>query len=120
MLDINLIDETIKELENEDTNFSNCQKLASLYTVKEFYEKHLQTADQVQLELHDILPQYNRYCEVKKKYQLGEVASEQVLDSMMLLCQEIEEFLHTLYSSTDIEPERQQLRGLIQSLSTSF
>ena len=120
MLDISLINETIKELEEDNTNFSNCQKLASLYTIKEYYDKHLQAADQVELELHDILPQYNRYCEIKKKYQLGEVASEQVLDSMKLLCQEIEEFIHTLYSSTDMEPEREQLRSLIQSLGTSF
>lgn len=39
MLDLEVINETITELEQcDDTNFSVCEKLAILYIVREHYE----------------------------------------------------------------------------------
>lgn len=116
MLDIELIDSTIHELEEEETNFANCQKLASLYTVKKFYEEEHPTQQKVEVELNDILPQYRKYCEVKRHYQLKEATDQQVLDSLKEVCKEIREFFHTLYSSTDMQEEREQLDMLIKSL----
>ena len=121
MLNLQEIEDTIHQLENSDTTFNTCEKLASLYIVKE----HLQNADtgmvnaenNVVSELHDILPQYNYFCEVKRKYQMQEVPKEKVITSMRKLCIEVEEFLHTLYSHTDMEEERQLLQEMVNRIT---
>ena len=119
MLDLEMIDNTIEELENGETNFMNCQKLASLYTIKQFY-KSLEETQAVESELSDILPQYRKYCEVKRHYQLKEASEAQVLNSLEAVCKEISEFFHTLYSSTDMPEERERLKILIQDLQNIF
>ena len=117
MLDLEMIDNTIKELENDDTNFVNCQKLASLYIVRQYYEppKDLNSTA-VEQELNDILPKYRQYCEVKKRYQLNQATNQQVIDVLKDLCREIQEFYHTLYSGTDMPEERDELLNLVKSL----
>lgn len=116
MLDLELIDNTIDELEQEDTNFSICEKLAALYTVKHFYKAEKEPIQGVEKEYHDILPQYKQYCDIKQHYQLNQASKQQVLDSLKRTCKEIQEFFHTLYSSTDMPEEREQLDELIRSL----
>ena len=120
MLDLEMIDTTIEELENSDTNFVNCQKLASLYVVRHFYEGSSEPAQPVEVELRDILPQYKKYCEIKRHYQLNEISEQQVLSSLEAVCKEISEFFHTLYSSTDMPEEREQLKVLLQDLISDF
>ena len=122
MLDLELVDNTIKELENSDTTFITCDKLASLYIVRYFNESAVnrviidESPDNVQRELADILPSYKQYCEIKRDYQLNHVGKEAVIDKIAAVCKEITEFLHTLYSSTDLPEERAIIEGNLSNL----
>lgn len=112
MLNVNEINNTIEELENSNTTFDTCIKLAALYTVRE----HLKQPDTVTQELDDILPKYQLYREVKRKYQLHELAESAVQLSIRDVCIEIKEFIQSLYSSSDMEEERIALNNMITEL----
>lgn len=118
MLDIEQINSTIQELENSSTTFDTCIKLASLYIVKEQLNKSTQTMvellpntlnDEVENELADILPHYRKYCEVKRNWQMGNADKEHVIQEMQYVCNEVQEFVQTLYSHTSMPEERQYL-----------
>lgn len=111
MLDIDIIDQTIEELENADTTFFNCNNLASLYTVRD----HLKQT-RLDKELFDVIPAYKRYCQVKKTYQLKEISAEAVTEEMQNVCKELDEFIHALYSNTDLEIERQLIKNTLNQL----
>ena len=119
MLDLDVINSTIEELENGDTNFTTCQKLSSLYIVRKFYGERTNSTHPVESELEDILPQYRKYCKLKREYQLSMATQAQVVDSLKLVCKEIEEFLSTLYSSTDMPEEREIIQNLLHSFVVS-
>lgn len=106
MLDIEQVSDTIKELEQSDTTFDNCIKLASLYIVRNNYP-----TDDVSTELDDILPQYKRYCTIKRNYQLGNLSKDAVISAMDKVCKEITEFINSLYSHTDMQEERDLLES---------
>ena len=110
------INNTVVELENGDTNFANCQKLASLYIIQDRYNRNI-PSNNVENELNDILPQYQNYCTVKRKYQLNEVTENAVINSIYKVCDEITEFLKTLYGSTDMQEERDAIIQMIKSLN---
>lgn len=125
MLDYEEITNTIEELENGETTYDSCIKLASLYIVEEHIKSRLNSIvdsstsvsnSSVIDELNDILPQYRLYCEVKRKYALNELTSEAVIMSMRDVCGEIYEFLHILYSNTDMQAEREEIKKLIAKL----
>ena len=125
MLDIHDVDNTIRELENGETTFANCAKLADLYIVRKYYEtsKEMQNEyghdygnAEVKKELSDILPSYTEYGDLKKHYQMGEITEKPVISALNKVCNEIEEFMHTLYSSTDMEEERSTIATLIDKL----
>lgn len=123
-MDMYMIDDTIDELENSDTNFANCDKLAMLYIIKDHYKKYPPVLrglyDEVEEELNDIAPQYKRYCDIKRKYQLKEISKEPVIESMKLLSEEIEQFIKILYSSTDMTEERQILSSTLNKLAIKY
>lgn len=119
MLDMQEVRNTIEELEAGDTNFSNCQKLAALYTVRNNYNVGGYT-DKVESELSDILPQYRNYCKVKRAFQLQEATPDKVISSMNIVCKEIQEFIQTLYSNTDLPEEREQLKNMLSILQGAF
>lgn len=111
MLDLTLIENTIQELENSDTTFNNCEKLASLYIVREHQKnENLKVVEksekEVMDELNDILPSYSMYCNKKRDYQMNKLGADVVLSSLKSVCREICEFIHILYSSTDMPEER--------------
>lgn len=108
MLNLEEINNTIEELENGSTTFDTCSKLASLYIVRD----KLATTN-VEEELNDILPQYRIYCNIKRKYQMGEVTEQTLYNSLTAVCKEINEFLHILYVSTDTQYERDMIRDNI-------
>ena len=110
-MNISDINRTIIELKNDDTTFENCGKLASLYIVKEFFN-----ADETINELTDILPQYKKYMDIKRKYQLGEISEKTVERQIKLVCKEISEFINALYSSTDLPIERELIKNMINGL----
>ena len=122
MLDLQLVENTIQELENENTTFNNCDKLASLYIVRHFNKDANMTvvnneqARAVTRELSDILPHYEIYVDKKREYQLNKVGEDVVLMSLKAVCREINEFLHTLYSSTDLPEERDIIVGNLSNI----
>lgn len=102
------INRTIDELEKDSTTFENCEKLASLYIVRDKFN--------TQTEFDDILPQYTKYTDIKRRYQLGEVSEKLVEKQTKMVCKEISEFIHSLYSSTDIPEERTILKNMVNGL----
>lgn len=116
MLDLELINNTITELEADETNFSNCIKLAALLTIKSNYtqpEAEIEPFDQVRKELEDVLPHYLEYCNLKTDYQLGKVGKEPILKALTSVSKEVEEFVQTLYRSTDMPEEREILQSMV-------
>lgn len=67
-------------------------------------------------ELDDILPQYRKYCEVKREYQLGNTSKDNVIVAMNNVCKEITEFINSLYSHTDMQEERELLDNMLKSV----
>ena len=116
MLDMVMVENTIQELENADTNFANCEKLANLYIIRD----HNTVTNEVTEELSDILPHYNIYCEKKRHYQIHKVGEDIVIDSLHIVCNEIFEFIQTLYSSTDMIEERALLTSLVDKLEDNI
>ena len=112
-MDIKDINRTIQELKEDSTTFENCERLAHLYIVRE----HLFT-DEVQKEFDDILPQYIKYTKMKRKYQLGEISEQAIEKQIKSVCKEISEFIHILYTSTDMPSEREMIKSMINGLQT--
>ena len=126
MLNIDEINNTIIELENGVTTFDTCIKLAALYTVKERIDgsntiiaadnKVIENTDEVVEEYHDILPQYHKYIDIKREYQLGKVAEQAVETQIKKVCDEISEFIHALYTGTDMPVEREHIKDMLGGL----
>ena len=121
MLDMNLVENTIQELENSDTTFVTCEKLASLYIVRHFNTDNSNAvikavSDDVEKELSDILPHYKKYCEMKREYQLNGTNKDAMLMQLMQVCREILEFVHTLYSTTDLPDQRAIIVGTLSNI----
>lgn len=113
-MDINTINSYIEELEKSDASLSNIRNLAALYTVKEHTQQTVK--NDTEEELNDILPQYKKYCSVKKQYQLGVLPQSALCKSMQDLCLEIKEFLLILYRSTESNEERECLLTSLQNI----
>ena len=118
-MNINDINTTINQLENGNTTFEACNKLASLYIVRE----HLMTSDKAEnksnnvvKEYNDILPSYNTYIDAKKRYSMQLTDDRFILSNLNRLCKEIEEFIQSLYTSTESEEEREIIRSFINNL----
>ena len=118
-MDINAIIDNIEELENASTTVDNVKELASLYIVRKNYKNRNlpEYHNESTKELEDILPQYSKYIEIKRQYQLGNVSEQAVRKAIRRVCKEIFEFINTLYSCTDMKDERDCIRGLIMDLS---
>ena len=112
MLELNELNEMIKELEEDTTTFSNCQKLASLYIIKSYNHENNSTMQ----ELNDILPQYKNYCMIKKRYQLNELPENTVVYAMQDVSKEIKDFILSLYNNTITKDERYILKNMIDDL----
>lgn len=116
MLDMTEVINTISDLEKGDTTFENCIKLAALYTIR----NNNLAEDKVEEELSEILPAYTKYVAVKKEYQLGKVTDKAIISSINIVCNEIDDFIHTLYNSTDTEDERELIEDMINSIHSSI
>lgn len=116
-MNIEDINSTITKLESDETTFGNCEKLASLYIVREHYLKGQNEAgNDVQKEIQDILPQYHKYIEIKKRYQMGETSEKVVENAIKPLCKEILELVQTLYRCTDMPEERAYIKKMVNDL----
>ena len=122
MLSLDEIDGMITELENTLQSFTDLQRLADLYIIKDAQKKRLtslaNTNDATLQELNDILPQFKNYCMIKKRYQLNELPKQTVIYAMKDVCKELNEFVHILYSNTDTPEERTEIENFIQNLNS--
>lgn len=121
MSSVDGINQAISDLISKPTSMDTAQKLASLYILRDKLsqiqqESGPETTDTTEAELNDILPCYREYREVKRKYQLQEISENAVLDSLDDVCEEIEEFMNTLFNGTDMPEERKRLSKLITNL----
>ena len=116
------IETTIKELENDNTTFSNCQKLASLYIVKKYLstDSPPKMNTNVVKEFNDILPMYSEYCTIKRRYQMKELTSDAVVSAIKNVSREIKEFIRTLYANVDTQEEKDELTSMIAELKTLY
>lgn len=113
-MDIKMIKEAIIELERGDTTIENVAELANLYIIA---DKLGETSVQaVKAELSDIFPAYANYIFVKKQYKQNKITEGAVVKSMNLLCNEIEEFIDTLYSCTDMNRERTRIKLMSEKI----
>jgi len=116
-MDIQVIENTITDLENAENTFENCSKLASLYIIRdECKNANTGGIDTTESELLDILPAYRYYVDAKRKYQMNTTDDEAMVATLSSLCVEIYEFFQTLFSGTDIPKERNLIRELIEKL----
>lgn len=121
MINIVEIENTIKELEEGQTTFANCQKLASLYIVKQHLKPATYTkSNEVVREYNDILPMYSNYCDIKRKYQMKELTEDAVIDAIHNVSREIKEFIKTLYANVETQEEKQILTNMIAELKTLY
>lgn len=116
-MDINSIIEEIQTLESGPTTVNNVIELASLYIVKEQLQNgNMPGINGLQAEINDILPAYNKYCEVKRKYQLNEISDDAVIYQLELVLQEIADLVCTIYRGTDMRKERRKIKETIEQL----
>ena len=118
MISADIINTIVDELENENSLFDICQELAAFYIIQD----HINSSkpNEVVSEYSDILPEYHKYVDIKKKYQKKELTESAVLLSMQNVCTEIKQFIRTLYSSTDMPEEREQIKTMLVNLSNSL
>lgn len=118
IMDITAIEDNIKELENDATTVDNVKELAFLYIVRDNLKReNLRVgSDEIHDEFEDILPEYRKYVEIKRKYQLGELPEIEVKRSIKRVCKEVYEFIHTLYCCTDMPAERECIDSLLLKL----
>lgn len=119
-MDLQIIEENIKILESEDTTVKNVQDLANLYTVYDRLRYKQPHNDQTLQELNDLMPAFNSYVEAKRLNQLGQTNEEAVEHTLKLLCQELKEFIETLYTNTSSRRERLSLLYMVKELNDKF
>ena len=71
-------------------------------------------------ELMEILPAYDKYIESKRKYQMYESDDIAMCHYMDLLCEEIADFIYSLYSGTETRKERHKLEETLSQLARHF
>lgn len=119
MIDLQVIEDTIYDLEQEPLSLDLCEKLATLYICRDHAKSGLnrptEASNGVLNELHDILPAYNKYVETKIRYQKYEVVEQMVIIAMQNLCDEITDFVSELYHNTVSNAERQIIIDMINT-----
>lgn len=119
-MDLQIIEDNIKLLESQATTVENVQDLANLYTVYDKLRFKNPVKDSTFEELNDIMPAFDGYIEAKKLYQLGQANEDAVKHNLKLLCQELTEFIETLYTNTTSRKERLLLLYMTKGLYDKF
>lgn len=110
-MNIREISETIKELEDGETTFDNCIKLASLYTVMEKFKSD------TEYKLNELLPQYRMYTAVKHEVDIGKLSMDDLMFAVKSICSSIEDFVNALFNNTSYNEEKLIIRDMISNLS---
>ena len=120
-MDIRTIEAAIQTLENDATTVETVSKLSALYICRANLKNSLESKiDGVEQELEDVLPCYQKYKAVKKKYQLNQALDGEVIHSLKNVCIEIQELIEALYSGSDMHRERLQIKNMIKELQKKF
>ena len=121
-MDIQIIENTIDELEHSDISMNNAIELASLYIIRNNNLTGINKEETggIRGEIEDILPAYTEYRQVKTQYQLNNLPDFVVVKTLKLLCQEIEEVINLLYSNTDMNKERRCIKQMISNLYSRY
>jgi hypothetical protein len=120
-MDIIAINEAIETLENSDTNFENVSELASLYICRANLQNlSNRQIERVEDELEDILPYYTKYREIKTRYQLNQTTEGEVILGIKNVCREIQQFIDTIYSGTDMNKERICINKMIEQMHEKY
>lgn len=110
MLDIELIENTIYQLENSETNIENCNLLASLYICREnYYNQNISIVDissNITNSELEVLPTYINYIETKRKYEQFEIVDEMLICATYNLCRDIIKFVSDLYNNAETKGEQ--------------
>ena len=118
-MNIEEINNAITALENGETTFASCQKLATLYVVRD----HLCESPQIEsvdAEIQEILPTYKSYCSIKAQFQRHQLPPESVPLALSSVCTEIKDLILLIYSNSDMESERAMMTECLKSLWTSL
>lgn len=116
------IHKCIDRLLNADTTYSNCQKLASLIVISDYITRNINSSTKDDFrdagrELSDILPSHENYCETKTNFQLKKTGKEPVIEALICVCNEVQDYIHSLYSCTSMPEERVVLENFIDNLT---
>ena len=123
-MDLELIQNTIEELEDSEITFDTIHKLASLYIVRDqllnLQNDAVSPVSHVEKEIDDILPSYIKYKNNKMQYKQGRQSEDSMVRSLNYLCKEIREMIDTLYACTEMNKERKCIRELISYLKEKY
>lgn len=105
MMDIKIIEETIEELENGKTNFDSCQKLASLYILKDHMDSGTTSS---------FSDEYRKY---KDQYARGEIVGNDMINHLKEVCAKEKDEIIKTYSMADTEVEKLEFKNMLDELS---
>lgn len=124
MLDMELIEDSIVELEQDATSYENCIRLASLYICREINKNRnmsvLDTSNDVSHDSNDLFSTYNKYIDAKMRYQQYEVVDKMLIYAMSNLCHELTDFISNLYHNTETTAERALIVEMINNLRSAI
>jgi len=124
MLDMELIEDSIEELENSEMTYENCIRLASLYICRDSNKNRnmsaLDTSNSVSHDSKDLFSTYNKYIDTKKRYQQYEVVDKMLIYAMTNLCQDLTDFISNLYHNTETTAERALIVEMINNLRSAI
>ena len=124
MLDMELIEDSIAELEQDATSYENCIRLASLYICREINKNRnmsaLDVSNDVSNDSNDLFSTYNKYIDAKMRYQQYEVVDKMLIYAMSNLCHELTDFISNLYHNTETTAERALIVEMINNLRSAI
>lgn len=124
MLDMELIEDSIAELEQDATSYENCIRLASLYICREINKNRnmsvLDTSNDVSNDSNNLFSTYNKYIDAKMRYQQYEVVDKMLIYAMSNLCHELTDFISNLYHNTETTAERALIVEMINNLRSAI
>ena len=120
-MDLVAITDAINSLESSAATPQNVAELSSLYICRDNLESGLnRQINASEKELQDILPFYQKYRGIKRRYQLNQTTAGEVIRGMRDVCVEITEFIAALYSGTDMNKERICIRDMLKLLYDKY
>ena len=120
MLDMELIEDSIAELEQDATSYENCIRLASLYICREINKNgNMRTVDTSNDSIREedcLFTSYNKYVDTKRRYQEYEIVDRLLICAMSNLCDDLLDFIEQLYHNTETEAERALIVEMVNKM----